>query len=175
MKEFTWKDKLPPKIWLGLTILVFACLFGFGYRYYLAINTNASNPAPEVKEPAPLKIPREYSPSDTLLDLKIERDRERSQEKERIEELLDKIGLTDETRKQAEQELWRLTQAASKEQELETLLKAKGFQESMVAIHPKSVTVVVTGMIDAGNAGSIGQMAADVTGYGLEQIEVVEK
>lgn len=175
MKEFPWKHGMPSIIRTGVVILVFACLFGLGYRYFLAINTSAPQPQPEVKEPAPLKIPQEYSPSDTLLDLKIERDRERSQEKERIEELLDKIGLTDETRKQAEQELWRLTQASSKEQELETLLKAKGFQESMVAIHPKSVTVVVAGRIDAGNAGSIGQMASDVTGYGLEQIEVVEK
>lgn len=175
MNHFSWKDGMPPKIWLVTVIFIFACLFGFGFRYFLAINTSGPSPKQEVKEPAPLKIPREYSPSDTLLDLKIERDRERSQEKERIEELLEKIGLTDETRKQAEQELWRMTQAASKEQELETLLKAKGFQESMVAIHPKSVTVVVAGKIDAGNAGSIGQMAADVTGYGLEQIEVVEK
>lgn len=175
MKEFSWKEILPPKIWLSVVILVFACLFGFGFRYFLALNADTPSLTPEVKEPAPLKIPREYSPSDSLLDLKIERDRERSQEKERVEELLDKVGLTDDTRKQAEQELWRLTQATSKEQELETLLKAKGFQESMVTVHPKVVTVVVIGKIDAGNAGSIGQMAADVTGYGLEQVEVVEK
>jgi stage III sporulation protein AH len=175
MKEFSWKEVLPPKIWLSILIIVFACLFGFGFRYFLSVRSDTTSLIPEVKEPAPLKIPREYSPSDSLLDLKIERDRERSQEKERVEELLDKVGLTDDTRKQAEQELWRLTQATSKEQELETLLKAKGFQESMVTVHPKIVTVVVTGKIDAGNAGSIGQMAADVTGYGLEQVEVVEK
>jgi hypothetical protein len=175
MKEFSLKEMLPPKIWLGVSFLLFAGLFGLGFRYFLSINTNPSSPSPEIKEPAPLKIPREYSPSDSLLDLKIERDRERSQEKERVEELLDKVGLTDETRKQAEQELWRLTQAASKEQELETLLKAKGFEESMVTIHPKVVTVVVAGKIDAGNAGTIGQMAADITGYGLEQVEVVER
>lgn len=175
MKEFSWKEILPPKIWLIVAVLVFAGLFGFGFRYFLTVNTNESSPNPEIKEPAPLKVPREYSPSDSLIDLKIERDRERSQERERIEELLEKVGLTDDTRKQAEQELWRLTQASSKEQELETLLKAKGFQESMVTIHTKMVTVVVSGKIDAGNAGSIGQMAADVTGYGLEQVEVVER
>jgi hypothetical protein len=175
MKESPFKGMVPPKVWFSIAVLVFAGLFGFGFHYFLGLNTNVPSPNPEVKEPAPLKIPREYSPSDSLLDLKIERDRERSQEMERIEELLDKVGLTDDTRKQAEQELWRLTQAASKEQELETLLKAKGFQESMVNIHPKIVTVVVSGKIDAGNAGTIGQMAADMTGYGLEQVEVVER
>jgi stage III sporulation protein AH len=176
MKEFSLKDMMSSKIWVGVAVLVFACLFGFGFRYFVGLNISPPSTNPQVKEqPAPLKIPREYSPSDSLLDLKIERDRERSQEKERIEELLDKVGLTDDTRKQAEQELWRLTQTSSKEQELETLLKAKGFQESMVTIHPKIVTVVVAGQIDAGNAGSIGQMAANITGYGLDQVEVVEK
>lgn len=173
MKETSGKQMIPPKIWLTIALVVFAGLFGFGFHHILLVNEPVSNS--ELKEPAPLKIPREYSPSDSLLDLKIERDRERSQEKERVQELLDQAGLTDEIRKQAEQELWRLTQAVAKEQELETLLKAKGFQESMVTINPKIVTVVVAGKIDAGNAGTIGQVASDVTGYELDQIEVVEK
>jgi len=175
MGESSLKKMMAPKTWITITLMVFAGLFGFGFHHILSVNAPLLNQNHELKEPAPLKIPREYSPSDSLLDLKIERDRERSQEKERVQELLDQAGLTDETRKQAEQELWRLTQAIAKEQELETLLKAKGFQESMVTINPKVVTVVIAGKIDAGNAGTIGQVAADVTGFGVDQIEVVEK
>jgi stage III sporulation protein AH len=171
-KSFFRKMLSKHKTWLLLGIFTFAGLFGFGFHQILSVNTPR---VPEIKEPPLLKVPREYSPSDSLLDLKIERDRDRSQEKERVQELLDKVGLTDETRKQAEQELWRLTQATAKEQELETLLKAKGFQESMVSISPKIVTVIVTGKMDAERAGTIGRMTADVTGYGVDQIEIVEK
>jgi stage III sporulation protein AH len=160
------------KKWLWLAIIIFTGLFGVGFHQILSLNAPK---VPEIKEPPPVKIPREYSPSDSLLDLKIDRDRERSQEKERVQELLDQAGLTDETRKQAEQELWRLTQAIAKEQELETLLKAKGFQESMVSISPKIITVILTGKMDAERAGAIGRITADMTGYGLDQIEIVEK
>ncbi len=159
------------KMWIIWGIFGFASLFGLGFHHILSINA----PKLEINEPPPLKIPREYNPSDSLLDLKIERDRERSQEKERIQELLDQVGLTDETREQAEQELWRLTQATAKEHELETLLKAKGFQESMVSINPKIVTVIVSGKMDVERAGTIGRMTSEVTGYGLDQIEIVEK
>ena len=172
MKESLWNKISTYKVWIFLSLFSLAGLVGFGFQQIHLQNTPK---IPELKEPAPLKVPREYNPSDALLDLKIERDRERSQEKERVQELLDQGGLGDETRKQAEQELWRLTQTSAKEQELETLLKAKGYQESMVAINPKIVTVVITGTMDSARAEAIGNMIANVTGYNLEQIEIVEK
>jgi hypothetical protein len=189
MKEkfFAWIEKHRLALFFGL--MGAAALFWYGYRWishpdpvFMGFNAGlattgpaAAGQSPEIKEPGPLKIPREYNPSDSLLDLKIERDRERSRGAEQVQDLLNKVGLTDDTRKQAEQELWRLTQATAKEHELETLLKARGYQESMVTISPKLVTVVVVGKLDPGKANEIGQATAEVTTYSLDRIEIVER
>jgi uncharacterized protein YigA (DUF484 family) len=160
------------KIWLIFLCLIAIVLFWSGYQYIVSINSVS---APKPTLPAPLKIPREYSPSDSLLDLKIERDRNRSNEIEQVRDLMDKAGLSDETRKQAEKELWRLTQATSKEQELETLLKAKGYDESLVTISQNIVTIVLASKLNSGEAAAIGQMASEVTAFSIGQIEIVEK
>lgn len=171
MKEFFYVTT-QRKIW---TVLLAVFLVGlFSYGYYRVIPAKLPK-LPPVKDPVPLNIPREYSPNDSLLDLKIERDRERSREVERIQELLDKIGLSDEVRKQAEEELWRLTQATAKEHELENLLKAKGFNEALVSISQRLVSIIVAKRLAPDEVRDIGQLAADVTTFNLEQVQIVEK
>ena len=171
MKE--WMEKFPKsKIKMALLVLILAGLFGYGYYRVIPAETPK---LPPVKEPSPLNIPREYSPNDSLLDLKIERDRERSQEVETVQEMLDKVGLSDDVRKQAEQELWRLTQATAKEHELENLLKAKGFNNALVSISQKLVSIIVDRKLGVDDVRDIGQLAAEVTAFNLEQIQIVEK
>ncbi|HEX7712963.1 MAG TPA: SpoIIIAH-like family protein [Bacillota bacterium] len=160
------------KLWLGVGCLLFLGLFWFGYRQIIRVNQPAQTP--QIQEQAPPKIPREYNPSDSLLDLKIERDRERSQQVEQVRELLEKVGLSDDIRKQAEQELWRLTQATVKEQELETLLEAKGFKDVLVTISRGLVTIVINGKLDPELVRQIGQVTMDVTAFDLDQVEIVE-
>ncbi len=160
------------KIWFLIIVFVVTGLFCYGYNLVKPVETS---PEPPIKEPAPLNIPREYSPNDSLLDLKIERDRERSREIENIQELLDKIGLSDEVRKQAEEELWRLTQAAAKEHELENLLKAKGFTESLVTISQRLVSIVIAQKLQPAQVENIGELAAEVTAFNLEQIQIIER
>jgi stage III sporulation protein AH len=158
--------------WLGLFIGIFAMLFWVGYRYIVQLNTIKT---PPVKVVAPVPEQPRNNPNDSLLDLKMERDRERSQELEQVQQLLDQIGLSDDVRKQAEQELWRLTQASAKEHELENLLQARGFEHSLVTIGQKLVTVVVEQQLRPEQASAIGQMAAEVSNLNLDQIQVVEK
>lgn len=161
------------KTWLIVLIPVFVVLFWSGYHYIVLLN---SAQLPKSQAPiASVVLPLQSNSSSDLLDLKIERDRDRSNEIEQIKDLLDKAGLSDETRKQAEKELWRLTQATAKEQELETLLKAKGYDESLVTISPNIVTIVLAGSLNSGEAAGIGQMASEVTSYPIDQIEIMEK
>ncbi len=157
---------------LGIFIGIFAVLFWAGYRYIVQLNT-VKTPPVNVAASAP-EQPRS-NPTDSLLDLKMERDRERSQELEQVQQLLDQIGLSDDVRKQAEQELWRLTQASAKEHELENLLQARGFAHCLVTIGKKLVTVVVDQQLQPQQASAIGQMAAEVSNLNLDQIQVVEK
>ena len=159
---------------IGIMALIMVLTGLFTYGYFRVIPTESPK-LPPVQELTPLKIPREYSPSDSLLDLKIERDRERSQEVEKIQEFLDKVGLSDEVRKQAEQELWRLTQATAKEHELENLLRAKGFSDTFVSISQRLVSIIIDKKLGVDDVRDIGQLAAEVTAVNPNQIQIVEK
>lgn len=159
-------------IWISIVTLGLISLFAYGYLMVHRINL----PTPiTAKEPPAVKMPAEISEKNSLLDLKMERNRERSQEIERLQEFLTKNGLSDEVRKQAEQELWRLTQAGVKEHELENLLKAKGFNEALVTICQKLVTVVIAGKLHADQVSVIGQMASEVTAFDLDQVQIIER
>ncbi|NLW45905.1 MAG: SpoIIIAH-like family protein [Firmicutes bacterium] len=159
------------KYWLIITLIICGVMFSYGYRRISRVNQTE---APPPINPVP-SIPREFNPGDSLLDFKIERDRERSREVERIQSLLDKIGLSDQVRKEAEEELWRLTQATSKEHELENLLMAKGFKECMATIGRKMVSVAISGRIGPDDVKNIAITSAEVTGYRLDQIQILER
>lgn len=169
MKHFYYV--LNRKSWAMILLIVCGTLFWFGYRQ--AAKVNQTEIPPHTNQPP--KVPREYNPGDSLLDFKIERDRERSREVERIQRLLDKVGLSDQVRKEAEEELWRLTQATSKEHELENLLMAKGFKECMATIGRKLVTVAITGQLKSEDVKNIAITSAEVTGYQLDQIQILER
>lgn len=165
-----WKGN---RFGMAVFLAVFIVLFGLGYQWMVRMNQpDADQPPPE---PLPQKIPKEYNPGDSLLDLKIERDRERSQDIESMKNLLDKSGLTDKTRQEAESELWRLTEAVAKEHELENLLKAKGFSKCLVTIGQDLVTVVIDRKLQADQAKSIGEAAAEASSVRLDQVQIVER
>ena len=158
------------KVWLGVGCLIGSLLFISGYRYVVGLNQTLPERIPQrVITNKPV-----YQPNDSLLELRLERDREQGREIEQVQQMLDKVGLTDEIRKEAEQELWRLNQAVFKEHELENLLQAKGYKETLVTITPKLVTVMVTGKLIPRHAEMIGTLTAEVTGFNLEQIQIVQ-
>lgn len=162
----------------ALIVLLLAILFWGGFQMVHQVNLSKSNPAvpePRLVEPPPLKIPKEYDPADTLLDLKMERDRERSNDLERVQQLLDQNGLSEEVRRAAEKELWRLTQATAREHELENLLLAKGYKHCLVTVGERLVTVVVAGGLRPEQAKLIGEMAADISTFSLDRIQIVER
>lgn len=165
-----WKDN---HYRLTIVLIGFIALFCLGYQWMATMNKPEETHPPT--EPLPQKIPKDYNPGDSLLDLKIERDRERSQDIESMKNLLDKAGLTDKTRQEAEGELWRLTEAVAKEHQLENLLKAKGIHNCLVTIGQDLVTIVMEGKIQADQARSIGETAAEACSFRLDQVRIVER
>jgi len=162
------------RLYFLLVITVSLGMFYLGYRHICRIN---HPPRSTVSLPVmPVVAAKPAAPAaDSLLEIKLVRERERSRETERIQEILERVGLSDDLRKQAEAELWRLAQATAKETELENLLKANGFAECLVTIGEKLVTVILGEKLNAEQAGEVGRFAAEVTGTELEQIQIVEK
>lgn len=162
------------KAYLVVALSLFCCLFILGYQYIRRVNHATPTPRIKVEKQVTLPATREYTPGDALLDIKMGRDRERSRELERIQGLLGQIGLSVEIKKEAETELWRLNQVTLKETELENLLKANGFQDSLVTVGQHFVTVVLPGRLELKEAERVGGLAAEVTGFNIEQVRIVE-
>jgi hypothetical protein len=156
-----------------VTAMIFGGLFWLGYHYIETINRPITKPMTLPAQPLTIPLPKQYQTEDPLLEIKMTRDRERSREIEQIHNLLDRLNLGIEVRKQAEQELWRLTEAVAKENELESLLKANGLKNNLVTLSPNLVTVIIADKIHPEQVKLIGQLAAEVTAYQLDQIQVV--
>lgn len=108
------------------------------------------------------------------VDLSLERERGRSRLKEELEKMLVTAG--DDLSVKIKNQLWELTLRAAMEKEVETLLAARGYRGNTVVIQPRAVTVVLKGAdLASAQAAVIGQMAAEITGFPLEQIRIIER
>ncbi|HHU81672.1 MAG TPA: SpoIIIAH-like family protein [Firmicutes bacterium] len=107
------------------------------------------------------------------VDLSLEREKERSRLKEELERML--VTADDDLGEKIKHELWELTLRAAMEKEVETLLAARGYRGNTVVIQPRTVTVVIKGAdLLPAQAAAIGQMTAEITGFPLEQIRIIE-
>jgi hypothetical protein len=152
--------------------IIFGGLFWLGYHYIEMLNRPSAGPIAPPPHPV-LSGPKPYQAGEPLIEIKMTRDRERSREMEQLHNLLDRLNLGPEVRKQAERELWRLTEAAAKENELESLLKANGIENSLVTLSSNLVTVIIADNIPPEQVKLIGQLAAEVTAYQLDRIRIV--
>lgn len=108
-----------------------------------------------------------------LTELRLAREKERSRLQERLEMLL--VTADEENRKIIHDKLLALTKRSSMERDVENLLTARGCREAVVVAHDQSVTVVVKGMtLDAATVSAIGELVAEITGYSLGQIRIIE-
>lgn len=125
------------------------------------------------REPKVPQVAVTVAPLSQQVDFRLERERERSRLKEELERMLETAG--EDFKVKIENELWELTLRGNVEKEVESLLAARGYRENTVVIHPQTVTVVVKGRdLTPTEAAAIGQLAAEVTGFPLEQIRIVE-
>ena len=81
--------------------------------------------------------------NDYFTTAKKERDKNRKEMTETVEELLNHKNLTAEDKKQALTKAEKYAQTVEKEGNIEALLKAKGFEKSLVIISDKGINVIV--------------------------------
>src|SRR5690554_220956 len=125
------------------------------------------------QEPKAPQVAVTVAPLSQQVDFRLERERERSRLKEELERMLETAG--GDLAVKIENELWELTLRGNVEKEVESLLAARGYRENTVVIHPQTVTIVVKGAdLTSTEAATIGQLAAEATGFPLEQIRIVE-
>jgi len=119
---------------------------------------------------------RTGSDTDIFADLRLEREKSRSRKQELFEEITQDPESSSDLRNAAQQELWRLTRIVTLEDELEGILRARGYQQVIVLLQDRSATVFVgkTNLKDA-EVTDIAGIIARISGIPGEGIRIYEK
>lgn len=113
---------------------------------------------------------------DIFADLRFEREKSRSRKQELFEEISEDPDSVSDLKNAAQQELWRLTRLTALEDELEGILRARGYLQVIVLLQDRSATVLVgqNSLKDA-EVADIAGIIARISGIPGEGIRIYEK
>lgn len=116
------------------------------------------------------------SGADIFADLRFEREKSRSRKQELFEEIAGDSESASDLKNAAQQELWRLTRLTALEDELEGILRARGYRQVIVLLQDRNATVLVgqNSLKDA-EVSDIAGIIARISGIPGEGIRIYEK
>lgn len=118
----------------------------------------------------------DLSTEDYFLEYRIDRDRTRSRQIELLQNIVNNANSSTSERQEAQQKILAITNTLEQELKLESIIKAKGYEDAILFIQPSSVVVIVKGHnFDSTDATIIGDLVAKTTGHPLEQITIIPK
>jgi len=111
-----------------------------------------------------------------FIEYRLERERTRGQQVEWLREIINNENADAETRKKAQEQLYTISQNIGKEMEIENLIRAKGFQDAVVLLQDKVVTVVVRSKeLATDDVAKIADLVSRNTGISLQNIVIIPK
>ncbi len=120
-------------------------------------------------------VPDEDQATQQVIALRMERSQNRAQQKAQLEDIVANSEVSAETKIRAEERLLKLSETSAMELETETLLKTKGYEQSVVMIDDKRATVYITAQLEAEDYDKIGDLVQSSTNFSLEQIIIIPK
>lgn len=132
---------------------------------------SASSSEPEAVETA---ARAETEESDYFTEVKAEREKNRREQTEEIEETLKSAKLTDDDKKSALAALEKLADRGEQESNIEALLRAKGFEKAVAIIGDAGISVVVkTDGLTSAQTLQIQDTVTAETGISLSDIKII--
>jgi len=111
-----------------------------------------------------------------FIDYRLERDRLRSQEADYLREIINNPNASKESKEKAQKDLIALAQKIEKEMMMENLIKAKGFEDSVVLLAENSANVVVKSSgLQTKEVAQITDIVTRITGLPIDKITIVER
>ncbi|MGQ9823407.1 MAG: SpoIIIAH-like family protein [Desulfotomaculales bacterium] len=116
-----------------------------------------------------------------FIEYKLERERTRGRQIELLREIINSPATSEQARQKAQEDLMAISSKLSKETDLEHLLKARGYQDALVCIEDRGVTVIVlpqgnpAGKITPEDVAKICEVISWGTGVGEQNIFVIPK
>lgn len=115
-----------------------------------------------------------FSRAEEFDRVRIARLQGRSRRLEALESMLASPELSEAARASIQQELLSLIRLEEVERQAEGLLVARGLADALVVIGDQGVEVVVPDLIDANEAGRIGELVSRLSGIAVDRIVIVD-
>ncbi len=129
-----------------------------------------------VEELAFLKTDNNIDGIGFFVEYRLERDRTRSKQIDLLQQIVENPNSVAETRQEAQQKLLQITNFLEQELQLEHLIMAKGFADSVIFIQPQSVTVVINQReFTQIEITKIADLVTKVTSQSMNNIYVIPK
>ncbi|MFW6237816.1 MAG: SpoIIIAH-like family protein [Halanaerobiales bacterium] len=116
------------------------------------------------------------SGEDFFIEYRMERDKARSEQIDVYREMINNPNTDEASKKEAQQEMLDLTDKMEKEMEIESLIRARGYNDSLAYIHDGSVDVIIrTGGLSQEDVARIGDIVVKTTGFSFDDVTIIEK
>ena len=113
---------------------------------------------------------------DFFVEYRIERDQARSEQINLLREMINNPNSEEELKSQAQERLLQITDNIEQEMEVESLIRARGYEDGIVFIHDNSVeAIVANGDLEKEDIAKIGDLISNATGIPLQNITIIEK
>lgn len=158
----------------GVGIICFA--MGWTFQSGWVKTTPPEKPQVSLEVTPPVRPVVVEEKGKNVVSFRLDRDREQSRQRERLQELLLAAESGSEWAKKVESELLTLERRINFEHDLENLLATRGYPDAAVSVNEGAVTVVIGDKkLQPEQVSLIGQWTADVTGFPIAQIRIVDK
>ena len=159
---------------MGGCIFVIVILVIFGSGYLLQARVDRST-AMQVAKPVAIEQVIPVNSPDFFIEYRLEREKIRSERSDLLRESI-KNAKNDDSRAHAQEIVLKMITEKQKETEMESLIKARGFSDSLVFIRENSVNAIVkTNSLSKEEVIQIADVISRVAGIKIEDISISAK
>lgn len=114
--------------------------------------------------------------SDYFVEYRLDRERSRGHQIQLLREIINNANSDTDNRKQAQEQMYVISNNLQKELEVESLIRAKGYRDAVVFLEGKTVTAVIqSNALTQEDAIKITDMVSRSTGIGQQNIVLIPK
>ncbi|MDD3653719.1 MAG: SpoIIIAH-like family protein [Desulfotomaculaceae bacterium] len=140
------------------------------------VKIESSEPRASAEDSAISNSPVVRESPDFFVDYRLERERTRGQRVEWLREVFNNENSSDETRQKAQESLLSISNCMAKEVEMENLMKANGYEDSVVLVDDRFVTVILpVDSLSTSETNRLSSLVARGTGVDMSNVVIVPK
>ena len=113
---------------------------------------------------------------DFFIEYRLERDKARSEQIDIFREMINNPNTGEAAKNRAQEKMLAMTERMEKEMEIEGLIRARGYNDSLAYIHDGSVDVIIqTEGLSENDVAKIGDIIVKTTGFNFDDVTIIEK